>query len=140
MGRRYSESEPKTSAWKPVAYAFILLAVMLASNARAETIEDTQFGFTLVVPHGYIHLPANGDNVHIFSTSNPADGWPDALVSLQRMHGQIDRGHVPLLLPLSLPDQHEVLSSMRQRGWPCTTPASAVSGLAGRGRRRAWSS
>ena len=79
---------------------FVIFAAVcvlaLCSFAAAETITDTDCGFTLELPEGFTQWPTSGNVLYTFSTSDPADGTPAAAVSITDLGGQISREAMPL--------------------------------------------
>jgi hypothetical protein len=73
---------------KSINSLVVILGVVLLGSAASMggTITDNAHGFTLVVPGRFAtQLPASGDMLYNFATSDPKAGVPDAIVSIQRM-------------------------------------------------------
>ncbi len=75
--------------------------------APVGTIRQEKPEFTLKVPGEFMRLPALGDFLYTFGTSDPADGGqvPDAFVGIQRLGGTI--GRRPPVMPAEIKNARE---------------------------------
>jgi hypothetical protein len=78
---------------RPAACALCLGFAAFAGDAEARTIKNAELNYTLVVPDRFKQMPPPPGAIDAFASSDPAQGIPDAVVTISRLPGVLGREH-----------------------------------------------